>query len=179
MSGKEYSAKLGIPWGISESAFNLKDLHSNYQYKAFGIPWLGLKRGLGDERVIAPYASALALPDEPADVINNLKEIEKQGMQGKYGLYEALDYTPERLRSNVKKEPVKTYMAHHQALILLSINNLVNNNVLQKRFMHNPEIEAVDILLQERMPINVITTKERKEKVMFHMKHSHDFKKRV
>ena len=165
MSGKEYSAKLGIPWGISESAFNLKDLHSNYQYKAFGIPWLGLKRGLGDDRVIAPYASALALPDEPADVINNLKEIEKQGMQGKYGLYEALDYTPERLRSNVKKEPVKTYMAHHQALILLSINNLVNNNVLQKRFMHNPEIEAVDILLQERMPINVITTKERKEKV--------------
>ena len=165
MSQQEYSKKIGIPWGISESAFNLKDLNSNYQYKAFGIPWLGLKRGLGDEKIITPYASSLALPDVPQQVIENLREIQKQGMDGKYGLYEALDYTPERLNPNSKKAPVKTYMAHHQALILLSINNLVNNNVLQKRFMHNPEIEAVDILLQERMPINVITTKERKEKI--------------
>ena len=165
LSQKEYSRKLGIPWGTSESAFNLKDLNSNYQYKAFGIPWLGLKRGLGDEKIITPYASILALPDEPEEVIENIKKIEDKKMLGKYGLYEALDYTPERLRANARQMPVKTYMAHHQALILLSINNLVNNNVLQKRFMHNPEIEAVDILLQERMPINVITTKERKEKV--------------
>ncbi|MBQ9297577.1 MAG: hypothetical protein IJ223_00840 [Clostridia bacterium] len=165
MSQKEYSKKLGIPWGISESAFNLKDLNSNYQYKAFGIPWLGLKRGLGDEKIISPYASILDLPDEPEEVIENIKEIENKNMLGKYGLYEALDYTPERLRVSIKYMPVKTYMAHHQALILLSINNLVNNNVLQKRFMYNPEIEAVDILLQERMPINVVTTKERKEKI--------------
>ena len=165
MSQQEYSKKLGIPWGISESAFNLKDLNSNYQYKAFGVPWLGLKRGLGDEKIITPYASAMALPEIPKDVISNLQQIEKQGMSGKYGLYEALDYTPERLSTQKKKSAVKTYMAHHQALILLSINNLVNNNVLQKRFMHNPEMEAIDILLQERMPINVITTKERKEKI--------------
>lgn len=165
MSQKEYGKKLGIPWGVSESAFNLKDLNSNYQYKAFGIPWLGLKRGLGDEKIITPYASALAISEEPKEVIDNLKHIQNQNMAGRYGLYEALDYTPERLNVNAKKAPVKTYMAHHQALILLSINNLVNNNVLQKRFMYNPEIEAVDILLQERMPINVITTKERKEKI--------------
>ena len=165
MSQQEYSKKIGIPWGVSESAFNLKDLNSNYQYKAFGIPWLGLKRGLGDEKIITPYASCLALSEVPEQVIENLKEIQKQGMEGKYGLYEALDYTPERLNPNSKKAPVRTYMAHHQALILLSINNLVNNNVLQKRFMHNPEMEATDILLQERMPINVITTKERKEKI--------------
>lgn len=165
MSSREYSQKLGIPWGISETAFNLKDLNSNYQYKAFGIPWLGLKRGLGEEKVITPYASALALTEIPSQVIQNLMQIQKQDMEGKYGLYESIDYTPERLSSDSKSAPVKTYMAHHQALILLSINNLVNNNVLQKRFMHNPEIEAVDILLQERMPINVITTKERKEKI--------------
>ena len=165
MSQQEYSKKLGIPWGISESAFNLKDLNSNYQYKAFGVPWLGLKRGLGDEKIITPYASVMAITEYPKEVVENLKEIQKQEMNGKYGLYEALDYTPERLSTKRKNAAVKTYMAHHQALILLSINNLVNNNVLQKRFMHNPEMEAVDILLQERMPINVITTKERKEKI--------------
>lgn len=165
MSQQEYSKKLGIPWGISESAFNLKDLNSNYQYKAFGVPWLGLKRGLGDEKIITPYASAMALTEQPKEVVANLKEIQEQGMDGKYGLYEALDYTPERLSTKRKNAAVKTYMAHHQALILLSINNLVNDNVLQKRFMHNPEMEAVDILLQERMPINVITTKEVKEKI--------------
>ncbi len=165
MSQKEYAKKLGITWGISESAFNLKDLNSNYQYKAFGIPWLGLKRGLADEMVVSSYGSLLAIPDIPKDVVKNLKELEKCGMYGKYGFYEAIDYTPERVRNKHKFEPVKTYMAHHQALILLSINNLINNNILQERFIGNPEIKAVDILLQEKMPENVIITKEKKEKI--------------
>jgi len=165
MSQKEYAKKLGIPWGISESAFNLKDLNSNYQYKAFGIPWLGLKRGLADEMVVSPYGSILAIGDEPISVFNNMKELEKNGMVGKFGFYEAIDYTPNRVSSNKKCEVVKTYMAHHQALILLSINNLINNNILQERFMENPEIKAVDILLQERMPEDVIITKEKKEKI--------------
>lgn len=84
MSQKEYSKKLGIPWGISESAFNLKDLNSNYQYKAFGIPWLGLKRGLADEMVVSSYASILAIQDIPKEVVMNLKKLEEQGMTGKY-----------------------------------------------------------------------------------------------
>lgn len=165
MSQKEYAKKLGITWGISESAFNLKDLNSNYQYKAFGIPWLGLKRGLADEMVVSSYGSLLAIPDVPKDVVKNLKELEKCGMYGKYGFYEAIDYTPERVRNKHKFETVKTYMAHHQALILLSINNLINNNILQERFIGNPEIKAVDILLQEKMPEDVIITKEKKEKI--------------
>jgi len=164
MSQKEYAKTLGIPWGISESAFNLKDLNSNYQYKAFGIPWLGLKRGLEDEIVVSSYGSILAIADYPKDVIKNIKVLEKEGMRGKYGLYESIDYTVSRLPKNKKSMPVKTYMAHHQALILLSINNLINNNILVDRFMNNPEIEAVDILLQERMPEKVIITKEKKEK---------------
>ena len=104
MSQIEYSQKLGIPWGISEAAFNLKDLHSNYQYKAFGIPWLGLKRGLADEMVSATYGSVLAITDMPTEVLKNLKELEKQGMYDKYGFYESIDYTPERLskRSKIK-----------------------------------------------------------------------------
>lgn len=165
MSQKEYNKKLKIPWGISESAFNLKDLNNNYQYKAFGIPWLGLKRGLADEIVVAPYASMMAIIDEPIEVLKNLKQLEKLGMYNKYGFYESIDYTPTRLRKNETKAIVKTYMAHHQGLILLSINNLMNNNIVQKRFVQNPEIEAVNILLQERMPENIIITKEEKEKV--------------
>ena len=165
MSQKEYAKKLGIPWGISEAAFNLKDFNSNYQYKAFGIPWLGLKRGLADDLVVSSYGSILAITDFPKDVINNIKKLEKQGMYGKFGLYESIDYTPARLNSNQKYSIVKTYMAHHQGLILLSINNLLNNNIISRRFMSNPEMEAIDILLQERMPENVILTKENKEKV--------------
>lgn len=127
--------RFGIPWGISEAAFNLKDLNSNYQYKAFGVPWLGLKRGLGDEMVVSSYGTILAICDYPKEVLANLKVLEKEGMYGKYGFYESIDYTPERLNSGQKKAVVATYMAHHQGLILLSINNLMNDNILQDRFM--------------------------------------------
>ena len=165
ISQMEYAKKLQIPWGISESAFNLKDLNSNYQYKAFGIPWLGLKRGLADEMVVAPYGSILAITDYPKEVYQNLKRLEQYGMYGKYGFYESIDFTPDRLEKGKQSSTVKTYMAHHQGLILLSINNLFNDNILQKRFIRNPEINAVDILLQERMPETAIITKENKEKV--------------
>ncbi len=165
MSQREYAKKLNIPWGISESAFYLKDLHNNYQYKAFGIPWLGLKRGLSDEMVVSSYASLMALPEIPKEVVQNLKQLESKGMYQKYGFYESIDYTPNRLNKNQEYAIVKTYMAHHQGLILLAINNLFSNNILQKRFMENVEISAVDILLQEKMPENIIITKEEKEKV--------------
>ena len=163
MSQLEYSKKLGIPFGISEAAFNLKDLNNNYQYKAFGIPWLGLKRGLSDEIVVSSYGSVLAVNEIPKQVIENLKRLETEGMYNTYGFYESIDYTPGRNKNG--KQPVKTYMAHHQGLILLSIDNLMNNNIIQKRFMDNPEIKAVSILLEEKMPKNMITTKEEKEKV--------------
>lgn len=165
MSQQEYARKLNIPWGISEAAFNLKDLNNNYQYKAFGIPWLGLKRGLADEMVVSSYGTMLALNDAPVDTYINLKKLEEQGMYGRYGFYESIDFTSSRLKRGEKNAVIKTYMAHHQGLILLSINNLFNTNILQKRFMANPEIGAVEILLEERMPENVIITKEQKEKV--------------
>lgn len=165
MSQIKYSNRLGIPWGISEAAFNLKDLNANYQYKAFGLPWLGLKRGLGDEMVVSTYGGVLAISDYPKEVLQNLKTLESYGMFGKYGFFESIDYTPSRLPSGKKYAVVETYMAHHQALILLSINNLINDNILQKRFMQNPEIKAIDILLQEKMPVDMLVTKERKEKL--------------
>ena len=165
MSGQEYAKKLNIPWGISEAAFNLRDLNNNYQYKAFGVPWLGLKRGLADEMVVSSYGTILAINDAPIDTIENLKRLEKEGMYNKYGFYESIDYTLSRLRKGEKNAVIKTYMAHHQGLILLSLDNLFNRNILQKRFMNNPEIESVEILLEERMPENVILTKEQKERV--------------
>ena len=161
----EYSKNLNIPWGISEAAFNVKDLQSNYQYKAFGVPWLGLKRGLADEMVVSSYGGILAINEVPKEEIKNLKRLEKEGMYDKFGFYEAIDYTPGRVEKGKNSAIVKTYMAHHQGLILLSINNLFHNNILQKRFMKNPPIEAVSILLQETMPEKAIITKEKKEKV--------------
>ena len=98
----------GIPWGISEAAFNLKDLHSNYQYKAFGVPWLGLKRGLADEMVSATYGSVLAVTDKPVEVVENLRVLEKEGMYDKFGFYEAIDYTPERVENGKNAAVVKT-----------------------------------------------------------------------
>ena len=165
MSQQEYAKKLNIPWGISEAAFNLRDLNNNYQYKAFGVPWLGLKRGLADEMVVSSYGTILAINDCPNETIQNLKELEKQGMYNRYGFYESIDYTLSRLKKGETSAVVKTYMAHHQGLILLSINNLFNKNILQQRFIANPEMQSVNILLEERMPENVIITKEQKEKV--------------
>ena len=165
MSQKEYAKKLGIPWGISEAAFSLKDLNNNYQYKAFGIPWLGLKRGLDEDVVISPYSVFLSLIYDANDGIKNIKKLDDEGMKNKYGFYESIDYTRSRLNANETKKIVRTYMAHHQGLILLSINNLLNNKILIKRFFGNPEIEAIDILLQERMPQKAIVTKEKKEKI--------------
>lgn len=163
MSQIEYAKKIGIPWGISEAAFNLKDLNNNYQYKAFGIPWLGLKRGLEEEVVIASYGSILAINEVPNEVIRNMKELERLGMYDRYGFFESIDFTPNR--NSKRYSQVKTFMAHHQGLILLSINNLINNRIFQTRFMRNPEMMAIKILLEERMPQDMIITKEEKEKI--------------
>lgn len=165
MSQMEYARQNEIPFGISESAYAIKDLQSNYQYKAFGIPWLGLKRGLEEELVVSPYSTFLFLEYGIDEGIKNLKKIEKYNMTGKYGFFDALDFTRERIKTPNKPEPVKTYMAHHQGLILNSINNILNNNILQERFMSNPEIEAVSILLNERMPETVVLTKEKRNRI--------------
>lgn len=125
----------------------------------------GLKRGLEEEQVVSSYGSIMWIADDPKEVINNMRILESEGMYQKYGFYESIDYTPSRLEKGKKSHPVKTYMAHHQGLILLSINNLVKDKIIQKRFMQNPEMQSIAILLEERMPENVIITKEKKEKV--------------
>jgi len=152
---KEYVKKRNMPWGISESAFYLYDMEYNYQYKAFGVPGLGLKRGLKDDLVISPYASIMMLPKYPNIVIKNMYDLINIGAYGEYGFYDSIDYTKERV-SEDKYKVVKTFMAHHQGLILIAINNAINNNIIQKRFSNNVEIEALDILLQEKISNNIV-----------------------
>ena len=151
-----YAAKLRIPWGISEAAFSMKDFYGNYQYKTFGIPWLGLKRNLANDAVISPYSTALALTIDYEKSIENMKRIEKEGAIGKYGFYDSIDYKP-------KKEVIKTFMAHHQGMILSSIDNCLNDNIFQKRFFNDKRIKGIEILLQENIP-NDTVIKEKKDK---------------
>jgi cyclic beta-1,2-glucan synthetase len=149
----EYGREMSVPWGISESAYNFQDPWANYQYRAFGVPGLGLKQGLADDLVIAPYATMLAAQVRPRDAIANLEQLTTEGAQGPMGFYEAIDYTPERLpEGTTDGVVVKTYMAHHQAMSLLALDNCLNGNLMQQRFHAEPRVQAAELLLQERSP---------------------------
>jgi len=148
----EYGRKRGRPWGISESGYNAIDACQNYQYKAFGAPGLGLKRGLSDDLVVAPYASALALMVAPEKACLNLERLASEGLEGRYGLYEAIDYTPSRLPRGESQAVVRSFMAHHQGMSLLSLASLLLNRPMQRRFESDPLFQATLLLLQERIP---------------------------
>ncbi|NSW91494.1 MAG: glycosyl transferase [Firmicutes bacterium] len=163
---KTYGRKRNIPWGVSESAYYAFDINLNYQYKAFGVPELGLKRGLVNDMVIAPYSTMLALNLDPNGTIENIHRLMEEGLYSNYGLYEAIDYTPSRLTSGQRGAIIKSFMAHHQGMSLLALNNYLNNNILQKRFHKNPSIKAAELLLQERVPYNAILTKGYKVKLV-------------
>jgi cellobiose phosphorylase len=148
----EYGNRRGVPWGISESEYNLTDVHMNYQYRAFGVPGLGLKRGLADDLVIAPYASAMALMIAPKKACENLQRLAAEGHEGAYGLYEAVDYTPSRLPPDESSVTIRSFMAHHQGMSLLALANLMLGRPMLRRFMSSPVLKAADLLLQERIP---------------------------
>ncbi|SHL35008.1 Cellobiose phosphorylase [Nitrosospira sp. Nsp11] len=147
-----YGEERGIPWGISESGYNAVDVQFNYQYRAFGVPGLGLKRGLGEDLVIAPYASVLALMIAPEAACRNLQHLAAQEMVGKFGFYEAVDYTPSRLRRGETRALVRSFMAHHQGMSLLSLAYLLLDRPMQRRFESEPLFQATILLLQERIP---------------------------
>jgi cyclic beta-1,2-glucan synthetase len=148
----EYGKKRSVPWGISECGYNAIDVHLNYQYRAFGVPGLGLKRGLAEDLVIAPYASALALMVAPKEACLNLERLAAEGFETRYGFYEAVDYTPSRLPRGQMRVVVRSFMAHHQGMIFLSLAHLLLNRPMQKRFESNPLFQATMLLLQERIP---------------------------
>ncbi|TFH49546.1 MAG: cyclic beta 1-2 glucan synthetase, partial [Bacteroidia bacterium] len=147
-----YGKLRGVPWGISESGYNSVDVQLNYQYRAFGVPGLGLKRGLSEDLVIAPYASALALMVMPEEACSNLERLAREGFMGKYGFYEAVDYTPGRVPRGQDHSVIRSFMAHHEGMSLLSMAYLLLDHPMQKRFESDPLFRATLLLLQERIP---------------------------
>ena len=148
----EYGKKKSTPWGISESGYNMFDAQLNYQYRAFGVPGIGLKRGLGEDLVIAPYATLMALMVAPEEAYDNLIQMKELGFEGKYGFYEAIDYTPSRLTSKQKNKVIKSFMAHHQGMSMLSIHFLLTDKLMLQRFAADVQMQSALLLLQERIP---------------------------
>ena len=147
-----YGKQRGVPWGISECGYNAVDAGLNYQYRAFGVPGLGLKRGLAEDLVVAPYASALALMVAPEASCQNLQRLAAEGLAGRFGLYEAIDYTAARVPRGQASAVVRSFMAHHQGMILLSVAHVLLDRPMQRRFESDPQFKATLLLLQERIP---------------------------
>ena len=167
---KKYGKQYGIPWGISESGYSALDFNLNYQYKAFGVPELGLKRGLANDMVTAPYAAMLAINVDGASAVENLKKLSELGADGLWGYYEAVDFTPSRLDRDARYHIVKSFMAHHQGMSLAALNNFFNANILQERFHSDPVINSAELLLQEKIPEKVLYTREFSEESFVYVK---------
>jgi len=150
---KRRGARTGTPWGISESGFYAFDPGMSYQYKAHGVQALGLKRGLDQELVVAPYASFLALLLAPRSAARNLRKLRNMGLEGTYGLYEAADFTPSRLHEGERWAVVRSFMSHHLGMSLVAIDNALTDNVMQRRFLRDSAMSAFRELLQEKVPV--------------------------
>jgi cyclic beta-1,2-glucan synthetase len=160
-----YGTERHVPWGISESAYNARDLDFTYQYSSFGVPGLGLKRGLIEDLVVAPYATALAAMIDPAAATQNFARLAEAGGRGAYGFYEALDYTSTRLPEGKDVAVVRAYMAHHQGMSLVAFTNVLNDGAMQARFHAEPIVQATELMLQERTPRDVLVARPRAEEV--------------
>jgi len=148
----EYGKQIHVPWGISESGYNLRDASANYQYRAFGVPGLGFKRGLAQDIVIAPYATVMALMVAPEEACKNLAVLDREKAGGRFGLYEALDYTASRVPNGQTHAVVRSFMVHHLGMSLLSLAYTLLDRPMQRRFNANPLFKSADLLLHERVP---------------------------
>ncbi|HYV20171.1 MAG TPA: glucoamylase family protein [Verrucomicrobiae bacterium] len=161
-----YGAERGVPWGISESAYNVRDAELTYQYSDFGVPGLGLKRGLFEDVVVAPYATALAAMLDPRAALHNFSRLEGAGALGPCGFYDALDYTPARLPEGTSVAIVRAFMAHHQGMTIVALGNVVHDEATPRRFHSHPLIQAAELLLEERTPRAVAVARPRAEEVL-------------
>ena len=160
-----YGDALHIPWGVSESAYNARDIEFTYQYSNFGVPGLGLKRGLADNMVIAPYATGLAAMVDPGGALRNYARLAELGALGRYGFYEALDFTPARVSDDSAVAIVRCFMAHHQGMTIVAIANALQEGRMRERFHREPIVQACELLLQERMPRDVAVAHPSAEEV--------------
>jgi cellobiose phosphorylase len=148
----EYGRERSVPWGISESGYNLTDAYSNYQYRAFGVPGLGFMRGLADDLVIAPYATLMALMVAPESATRNLEHLAHAGFHAQFGYYESIDFTPARLPAGRTRAIIRSFMVHHEGMSLLSLAYLMLHQPMQRRFLADPLLKAAELLLHERIP---------------------------
>ena len=158
---RNYAGALDLPWGISESSYNARDLEMTYQYSNFGVPGLGLKRGLADNRVIAPYATGLAAMVDPQAAVANYAALAEIGAEGRHGFYEAVDFTADRVPTGERFALVRSFMAHHQGMTITAIANVLQDGLLRARFHAAPMVQAVELLLQERVPRDAPSTPPR------------------
>lgn len=161
-----YAAALGIPWGISESSYNARDLEMTYQYSNFGVPGLGLKRGLSENRVVAPYATGLAAMVDSKAALRNFAALAEIGAMGRYGFYEAVDFTSSRIPAGSQHVVVRSFMAHHQGMTITALANVLFDGRLRERFHSEPIVQAVEMLLQERMPRDMALAPPRAQEVL-------------
>lgn len=150
-----YGREHRVPWGVSEAGYNARDLQMNYQYGPFGVPGLGLKRGLSHDLVISPYSTLLAAMVKPHAAIENIKRLIQDKLLSTHGFFEAIDYTRERLPQNERFAVIRSFMAHHQGMSLVALNNVLHNSIVRHRFHADPRIRATQLLLQERIPQGV------------------------
>ncbi|MBZ9653920.1 GH36-type glycosyl hydrolase domain-containing protein [Phyllobacterium lublinensis] len=162
----EYGESKGLPWGISEAAYNARDPEMNYQYTNFGVPTLGLKRGLSKNYVVAPYASIMASQYQPAAAVKNLRRLRDMGALGKFGFYDAVDFTKSRVREDEEYAIVRNYMAHHHGMSIVAVNNVVFEGRMRDRFHADPVIEAAELLLQEKAPREIPVLQAKAENPM-------------
>jgi cyclic beta-1,2-glucan synthetase len=160
-----YAELLGLPWGISESAYHARDLELTYQYSNFGVPGLGLKRGLGENAVVAPYATALAAMVEPQRAAQNFERLASLGALGRYGFYEAIDYTRTRVPDGARFVIVRAFMAHHQGMTIVALANVLLQGLMRRRFHADPRVQATELLLQERTPRDVSVAQPRTDEI--------------
>ena len=151
----QYGRSKDIPWGISEAAYNGRDQELTYQYTNFGVPGLGLKRGLAQNTVIAPYATALAAQFMPREAAENLARLKAIGALGSYGYYDAVDFTPQRVPEGADHAVVLNFMAHHQGMSIVAVANAIFEGRMRDRFHSDPVIEAAELLLQEKAPRDI------------------------
>ncbi|SDB80027.1 cyclic beta-1,2-glucan synthetase [Raineyella antarctica] len=161
----EYARELGVPWGISESGFNARDQQLNYQYSPFGVPGLGVVRGLADDLVISPYATGLAAMVQPDDAAANFRVLAEYGALGPYGYYEAIDFTKSRLLPGTDHAVVRSYMAHHSGMTIVAISNVVHDGLMRERFHVEPRVRATELLLQEPAPRLIPISNARREEI--------------
>ncbi len=149
----DYGRRHRMPWGISESAFADMDLNRIYQYRAFGVPGLGLKREAEEKIVVAPYASLLALGIAPRETLRNLRRLAELGLLDTHGYYEAIDFSRQPGRAGGRGVVVQSYMAHHQGMGFLSLTNFLFDGSIRRRFHADARVRSVEALLHERVPL--------------------------